>query len=211
LLGCRSPAKNDKISPLLLFTRIVLMKSLLTLNLAAMAPSPSIALKKSLSLLRAIGLSAGLVASVAMMAPAQAATSGTIQATATVPDTCTVGGADIAMAQFNTGGITYLMGRVEAVPYSTGRPATFSVSRPILEGPSGYTGEGGVYTILPNNEIGAFGITNGIGQNFNVSGASSGTFAYEASVNSGAFVTGTPGVLPPGNYKLVATITCVSN
>jgi hypothetical protein len=196
---------------LLLFIRIVLMKSLLTLNLAAMAPSPSIALKKSFPLLRAIGLSAGLVASVAMMAPAQAATSGTIQATGTIPDTCTVNGADIAMAQFYNGDITYLMGRVENVLYSTGRPATFSVSRPILEGPSGYTGQGAVYVILSNNEIGAFGVTDGTVSNYNVSGASSGTFAYEASVNSGAYVTGTPGVLPPGNYKLVATITCVSN
>jgi hypothetical protein len=186
------------------------MKSLLTLNLAAMAPSPSIAVKKTLSLLRAIGLSAGLVASTASMPAVHAATSATIRATGTVPNTCSVSGANIAMVKVNNtnGESPYLQGSAENVPYSTGEATIISIARPTLSGPAGYTGDGAVYALV-NNEIVAIGTVNGYLQNFNVPLASSGRFTYHATVNSGAYVDGSE--LLPGNYELSTTITCVAN
>jgi hypothetical protein len=52
------------------------MKSLLSSDLAAQAPSSTTIMKKSFPLLRAIGLSAGLIASTVMMPSVHAATSG---------------------------------------------------------------------------------------------------------------------------------------
>ena len=188
------------------------MKSLLTLDLAAMVPSPSIAVKKSLSLLRAIGLSAGLVASTAsMMEPAQAATSGTIRATGTVPNTCSVSGAaDIAMVKLGSGGDVYLEGSAVNIPYSNSGATEISIARPTLSGPTAYTatGDGAVYALV-NNEIVAFGTVKGFLRKFIVPEASSGTFTYLATVNGGPYVDGN--TILPGNYELSTTITCVVN
>lgn len=107
------------------------MKSLLSSDLAAQAPSSTMIMKKSFSLLRAIGLSAGLVASAAMMAPAQANSSGTITASGTVPSTCSVTGADISMQPNESK--SALQGTSDWVNFSTnGNYTTFTVSQPTV-------------------------------------------------------------------------------
>ena len=95
-------------------------------------------MKQSSSLLRAIGLSAGLVASAAMMPSVHAATSATITATGTVPVACSVNGASITMAKLND---KVLVGSAINVAYTTGSATTFSLSTPTLNAPSGYGGK----------------------------------------------------------------------
>jgi hypothetical protein len=93
-------------------------------------------MNKSFPLLRAISLSAGLVASAAMMASAQAATSGTITATGAVPATCSVNGADIAMIYDDDYKNLYEISSF--IPASTnGTSTTFIVTKPMATFPTG--------------------------------------------------------------------------
>jgi hypothetical protein len=202
LLGCRSPAKNDKISPLLLFICIVLMKSLLTLNLAAMAPSPSIALKKSFPLLRAIGLSAGLVASTATASQVHAATSGTITATGTVPDACSVNGAQITMAKTSA---KILSGAANNIAYTLQSGTTISLSKPTLVAPSGYGGEASVYAYKNQQLIAYSDSAYDYTQSYTANNVESGVFKYEVEVTGGISDVN----LKPGNYTISTTLTCI--
>ena len=86
-------------------------------------------------------------------------------------------------------------------PVDGGQPADSADHR---QRATGYTGDGGVLAII-NNEIVAVGITNGYLANFNVPEASSGTFKFQANVDGGGHG------LPPGNYELSTTITCVAD
>jgi hypothetical protein len=101
--------------PLLWFLCLASMKSLLSSDIAAQAPSSTMIMKQSFPLLRAIGWSAGLVASAAVMPSVHAATSATITATGTVPDACNVAGAQITMTKT---GANILTGTSTAIPYT---------------------------------------------------------------------------------------------
>jgi hypothetical protein len=93
-------------------------------------------MKQSFPLLRAIVLSAGLVASAAMMPSVHAATSGTITATGTVPATCSVSGADIAMTYDAT--IKTLSGYSAYIPVTANGSSTiFTLSKPSATFPNG--------------------------------------------------------------------------
>jgi hypothetical protein len=193
-----------KINPLLLFTRIVLTKSLLTLTLAAVTPSPSIAVKKSLSLLRAIGLSAGLVASAAMMPSVHAATSATITATGTIPAACDVAGTEITMTKINA---KELSGTSTAIPYTLQSGTQISLSRPTLAAPSGYGGLGRVYVRKNNVIIVAANSDSNLDTHYTATqGTESGNFTYEANVMGGMLDVN----LIPGNYTISTTLTCIS-
>jgi hypothetical protein len=191
---------------------MVLMKSLLTLELAAMVPSPSIAVKKTLSLLRAIGLSAGLVVSASTMSSVHAATQGTITATGTVPVACSVTGA----------GITLAMGVGRAGPnlpkaligfanasYSTASNTVFSVSAPSLTKPNGSE----AYVLINIEEGGdllATAINSEYGPSdasFTISGIKAGTLRYSVDVAGGTSMDTT--ALTPGTYEVSSTITCI--
>jgi hypothetical protein len=63
-----------------------------------------------------------------MISVVHAETSGTIWATGTVPNTCSVSGADIAMAKIGSGGNKSLLGSAENIPYSTGGATTISIA-----------------------------------------------------------------------------------
>lgn len=197
LLGCRSPAKNDNISPLLLFTIIVLMKSLLTLNLAAMAPSPSIAVKKTLSLLRAIGLSAGLVASAATMSSVHAAT-GQITATGNVPATCSIEADNISMT-YNEPNTLNGLGQLLISTNSTS--TLFSLAQPsIVVQPQGSN--------LSSSNVSLFITIEGL---LVVAGGGSKTLI--GSINSESEISANingNGSLKPGNYEISSVLTCTA-
>jgi hypothetical protein len=164
-------------------------------------------MKKSFPLLRAIGLSAGLVASAAMMAPAQAATSGSITATGTIPATCSVTGGSITM--ISNAANTYMAGLSSSLPISsTGTSTTFSLTAPVLTKPPGSTfneGFGITGTIkvsgIPDRTITANPSTSGSSI---IDGAFSGGVVFEARLSSMFPLT-------PGTYGLTSTLTCVTN
>ena len=158
-------------------------------------------MKKSFPLLRAIGLSAGLVASAAMMAPAQAATSGSITATGTVPVACSVSGATITMA-IPIGNIA-LQGKATNVAYSTGSATRFSLSTPTLVAPSGFSGDARIYIVKNGDEVVSESTNPDFPSNIYIANvAESGVFDYHAFV-------GSPVALIPGTYTLTSTLTCV--
>jgi hypothetical protein len=168
-------------------------------DIAAQAPSSTMIMKQSSSLLRAIGLSAGLVASAAMMPSVHAATSATITATGTVPVACSVNGATIAMAKIDA---YSLFGQTPNVAYTTGSATIFSLSTPTLNAPSGYGGTAYI-SLLKDYQIMASADTNGVSNTYTVSGAESGVFTYDAGVNSANEA------LKPGVYTVSSTLTRV--
>ena len=178
------------------------MKCLLTLNFAAVAPSPSIALKKFFSLLRAIGLSAGLVASTATMTAVHAETSATITATGNVPVACDVTGAEITMAKTSAKNLT---GTATGIPYTTASGTTFSFTTPTLEAPSGYGGVG-VVSVYKNGTQVVTKSSDGYSELAYIApGAESGVFTYEARVDGGMGDVN----LMPGNYTISTILTCI--
>ena len=132
------------------------------------------------------------------MAPAQAATSGTITATGTVPVACSVSGADIAMTKRDP---TLLLGTATNVAYTTGSSTTFSFSTPTLAAPGGFAGGGAIYLMKNNTEV-AYTLTNGNSNTYTVPRIESGVFGYKAQVEADL-------ALIPGNYTLTTTLTCV--
>ncbi|MFZ0407037.1 MAG: hypothetical protein WAM11_02870 [Cyanobium sp.] len=189
------------------------MKSLLTLNLAAMAPSPSIAVKKSLSLLRAIGLSAGLVASTASMPAVHAATSATITATGIIASACSVSGATIPLVF----GIrdpgspfpNWLRGSSGNVPYSTASFTRFTVSAPTVTGPNASSTVTNI-DIREGGELLEFAANNNNDKkdaSFSKTGINSGSFEYIVTLFGGT--SSSPQALAPGTYSVSSTITCI--
>ena len=178
------------------------MKSLLSSDIAAQAPSSTMIMKQSFPLLRAIGLSAGLVASAAMMPSVHAATSATITATGTVPDACNVAGAQITMTQT---GANVLRGTSTAIPYTLQPGTVISLSRPTLAAPSGYGGVG-VVDVRKNDVQIAMGTSDGdYGSSYTANNAESGNFTYHAEVAGGMGDAS----LIPGSYTISTTLTCI--
>lgn len=200
--GGLSSGKSECSSLLLFPPRMARMKRLLVLDLVAVAPSPSIVVKKSLSLLRAIGLSAGLVASTTTASQVHAATSGTTTATGTLPVACSVSGATIAMTKHSA---KVLMETATNVPYATDSVTTFSLSAPTLQTPSQYGGNAYESILKDGNTVAAKGNDGYIGPAYTAPGAGSGEFAYVVQVTGGM-----ADVDPmPGTYTISSTLTCV--
>jgi len=199
-------ARTGETQCLLWFIGLASRQSLLSSDLAAQAPSSTMIMKKSFPLLRAIGLSAGLIASAAMMAPAQAATSGTITATGTVPATCSVNGASISMSPTSTSN-SALSGKSSAVAISTNGTATnFTLSSPtVVSKPPGSTLTTSNVVLIADLAGGTGSFTAG-GTSFTQPSPLSSTVTFTATV--GDPVSSTP--LTPGNYSISSTLTCVN-
>ena len=176
-------------------------------------------MKKSFPLLRVIGLSACLVASAAMMPSVHAATSGTITATGTVPATCSVSGADIAMTYTQV--IQTLEGYSAYIPVTTnGSNTIFTLTKPSATFPNG----------TPNNVNGSIdinyrnGTPSSLGTWLDTRGGAISTNSSTPSVSEtftgnftgvvrfGGFVSAAnSAALPAGSYTLNSTFTCVAN
>jgi hypothetical protein len=174
------------------------MKSLLTLNLAAMAPSPSIAVKKTLSLLRAIGLSAGLVASAATMSSVHAAT-GQITATGNVPATCSIEAANISMSYMEPSTLEGM----DTMWISTNATSTlFSLAQPS-------------FVVQPQ---GSNLSSANVSLNINIAGlevvAGGPSKTLQGSINTGQLISARinnyNGPLKPGNYEISSVLTCTA-
>ena len=183
------------------------MKSLLSSDIAAQAPSSTMIMKKSFPLLRAIGLSAGLVASAAMMAPAQAATSGSITATGTIPATCSVNGGSITMTPNSTNismsGISSSLGIS-----STGSSTTFSLTAPTLTKPAGSTVENGIISgniTIPGKASQQLISTLTTPGSKVIDGNISGGIVFNATINNAT------ATLAPGTYALASTLSCITD
>jgi hypothetical protein len=176
-------------------------------------------MKKSFPLLRAIGLSAGLIASTAMMAPAQADTSGTITATGTVPATCSVNGADIAMTYNDD--YKNLYGVSTFIPASTnGTSTTFIVTKPMATFPTGTSSDvyGRITTdfrtgtlTTPGNTIASMSgnirtDSKSSQMSSTITGAFNGVVRFIGDVGDTNYVA-----LLPGTYTLSSTFTCITN
>ena len=178
------------------------MKSLLTLNLAAVAPSPSIAVKKSLSLLRAIGLSAGLVASAASITTVHAATQATITATGTIPATCDVSTNNLTLSPRNGNTTLFMENGPAGNISSTGATTLISLAQANLTGkPQGATLTSTSITMsaLINNTIIAAGSSKTITSPFNEQLQIS-VYLDEPNIDP----------LTPGTYTIPCTITCTA-
>ena len=187
--------------PLLWFLCLALMKSLLSSDIAAQAPSSTMIMKQSFPLLRVIGLSAGLVASAAMMPSVHAATSATITATGNVPVACDVTGAQITMAKISA---KNLVGTATGIQYAAASGTIFSLTTPTLVAPSGYGGVASV-SVLKNGNTLLFMTSEGDGSSYVATAAESGEVSYEARVDGGMADV----VLMPGNYTISTTLTCI--
>jgi hypothetical protein len=160
-------------------------------------------MKQSFPLLRVIGLSAGLVASAAMMPSVHAATSATITATGNVPVACNVSPVNINMTKVDA---KTLRG-TESGLYSTGSSTTFELSAPTLDAPSGYSGIAYI-ALEKNGTIVAQMNSVPTGSNDSqhvISSVESDSFTYVAEVNGGAGLAD----LLPGDYIISSTITCM--
>ena len=180
-------------------------------------------MKKSFPLLRAFGLSAGLIASTAMMAPAQAATSGTISATGTiVANVCNVSGANVQMIPYDNNAHLRTNSAETAPPrggdYSSNSgETTISLSAITLQAPPGANATGIINAAFydefnPGEPISTIEVNSSTGgaltfqvppdQNGNTPGVS-GYYTVDANVGNGS-------LLPAGSYTLTSTITCVA-
>ena len=163
-------------------------------------------MKQYSSLLRAIGLSAGLVASAAMMPSVHAATSGTITATGTIPATCSVNGGSITMTQDSP---LQLSGDSSSLPISsTGTSTTFSLTTPVVTKPQGSTVNeailSGTITIPgKSDQIITSDLVN--------SGSSTISNPLSGGVVFRAILANSAADLTPGTYGLASTLTCVTN
>jgi len=179
------------------------------------APSPTMFMKKSFPLLRAIGLSAGLMASTAMMARAEAATSGAITATGSVPAVCSVTGANIAMSQLGTmnGDYSFLSGsNATLAPISTnGNNTTFTLSSVSLTKPTGSNASSSSIEAFINPVSNVTALSSGktivSGSSFTATTPFDSTVTYSAKVKTVS--SSTP--LTPGTYTLSSTLTCIDS
>ena len=174
-------------------------------------------MKQYSSLLRAIGLSAGLVASAAMMPSVHAATSGTITATGTVPATCSVSGADIAMTYDAT--IKTLSGYSAYIPVTANGSSTiFTLTKPSATFPSGANNVYGTMTSdfrtgTPSSP-GSDSLMGGSITTRSSSPSISSTYTgnYSGVVRFTGYVADDYyAALPAGSYTLNSTFTCVAN
>jgi len=188
------------------------MKSLLSSDLAAQAPSSTMIMKKCFPLLRAIGLSAGLVASTSMMAPAQAATSGTLHLYGKVPVACSVEGADLGMGVVRPdGGGSYLSGGNVGY-YMASVETTITISAPTLtaqpDGTSVFATisatNGSDSAVAKSSDAPSGPIVGSMVK----SGGTEGMLEYIATIEN---TSGRSSSLAPGFYEASSTITCVSN
>jgi hypothetical protein len=199
-------ARTGETQCLLWFIGLASRQSLLSSDLAAQAPSSTMIMKKSFPLLRAIGLSAGLVASTAMMAPAQAATSGSITATGTIPATCSVTGGSITLTP-RTGNTTLNgVGQLLQIS-STGTSSTFSLTAPVVTKPTDST--------IEQADLNGTIVISGRDDQELLSGLSNpGSIVidnpFSGGVTFAAYISNMAG-LAPGTYTLSSTLSCVAN
>ena len=169
-------------------------------------------MKKSFPLLRAIGLSAGLVASAATMAPVHAEASGTLRASGTVPVACSIEGRDINMGVVRPdGGGSYLSGGNET-SYSAAVDTIIAISIPVLTAqPDGSS----VFATISATSGGDSAVAKSSGAPSGAiagsmvkSGGTSGSIDLAATIES---TSGRSSSLAPGSYEATSTITCVAN
>jgi type 1 fimbria pilin len=169
-------------------------------------------MKKSFPLLRAIGLSAGLVASAATMAPVHAAACGTLRVSGTVPVACSVEGVDVNMGVVRpAGGGSYLSGG-NSVGYVAAVNTTIAISIPVLTlQPDGSS----VFATISATHGGDSAVAKSSGAPLGAiagsmvkSGGTEGQIELSATIES---TSGRSSSLAPGSYEATSTITCVSN
>jgi hypothetical protein len=163
-------------------------------------------MKKSFPLLRAIGLSAGLIASTAMMAPAQAATTGTITATGTVPATCSVTGGSITMDPSYDN--STMSGSSSFPISSTGTATTVSITAPVLTKPTGSTVENAdLYgTIQAPGQL-----DTQISSNLTTPGLANLYGTFSGSIVFNPYISNITSNLKPGTCTLSSTLSYVTN